>query len=754
MTIPFSIYLLKSAAWLTGFSMFYILFLRNERFFRIIRIYLIGGILASLMFPLISFHYDVEVVTSPLAGINVVPVSENLLAGIHPPQESSHIDLKAILLIIYLSGMITLAFRMILHLVTISKAIRRNVAYRQGSAWIIKDREIKPSFSFFNYIFINPSTTVPEEEHILNHEKVHVSQKHWFDILLAEMARMLQWVNPFAWLYVGFIRQNNEYLADESALKQIEDPAIYKAVLLNQIFSTPLIPFSNTFSYSTGKKRFDMMKKITASPFRKLKLLFILPVIAVIFYAFATPEYKYIAEPDNSAIIETLASLTKSVKGLVLNEENKPMAGVTITPSDKSALIVTDQSGKFLISNLPEGASLVFSYTGYKTQTIIPDYSNEMVINMARDPEAVTTLFKLVPPPETAPGQQPQSRPMVLIDGIESEKDLSVMDPNTINTISILKDKSATAVFGEKGKNGVIIITTKKSGQSNDKKEVRGIIKIENGNPLEGASIVLKGTAIGTVSDSKGAFALANVPGDGIIVASYVGFKMNMIRPLFDREMVISISKDTVSLGKINLPPPPPPPPVPGNAGSNAENGEKPLYIIDGEIKDIDLSTINSNDIESMNVLKGSKYVEKYGEKAKYGVVEIRTKQKSQLPAEEAGKPAPQNKNTMVLVEEMPMFPGGEKALADWIYKNIRIERNVNVNLLKEPVYVIFTVESTGKIRDIHVKSPVHPKMDAEAVRVISIMPDWKPGSQNGKAVDVIYQLPIDFNPENFRNKK
>jgi len=108
----------------------------------------------------------------------------------------------------------------------------------------------------------------------------------------------------------------------------------------------------------------------------------------------------------------------------------------------------------------------------------------------------------------------------------------------------------------------------------------------------------------------------------------------------------------------------------------------------------------------------------------------------------------------MVLVEEMPMFPGGEKALADWIYKNIRIERNVNVNLLKEPVYVIFTVESTGKIRDIHVKSPVHPKMDAEAVRVISIMPDWKPGSQNGKAVDVIYQLPIDFNPENFRNKK
>jgi len=60
---------------------------------------------------------------------------------------------------------------------------------------------------------------------------------------------------------------------------------------------------------------------------------------------------------------------------------------------------------------------------------------------------------------------------------------------------------------------------------------------------------------------------------------------------------------------------------------------------------------------------------------------------------------------------------------------------------------VVFTVSSTGKISNVRVVKPVHPLLDAEAVRIIRIMPDWLPGKQNGKPVDVIYQLPIDFNP-------
>jgi len=62
-----------------------------------------------------------------------------------------------------------------------------------------------------------------------------------------------------------------------------------------------------------------------------------------------------------------------------------------------------------------------------------------------------------------------------------------------------------------------------------------------------------------------------------------------------------------------------------------------------------------------------------------------------------------------------------------------------------EPVYVIFVVSKTGKIKNVKVKDPVNPAIDAEAIRVVSSMPDWIPGKQNGKSVDVNMQLPIDF---------
>jgi TonB family protein len=95
----------------------------------------------------------------------------------------------------------------------------------------------------------------------------------------------------------------------------------------------------------------------------------------------------------------------------------------------------------------------------------------------------------------------------------------------------------------------------------------------------------------------------------------------------------------------------------------------------------------------------------------------------------------------------MPMFEGGENALQKWIYSNVRVLGGIDRSMLKNPVNVVFTVSSTGKISNVRVVKPVHPLLDAEAVRIIRIMPDWLPGKQNGKPVDVIYQLPIDFNP-------
>ena len=107
---------------------------------------------------------------------------------------------------------------------------------------------------------------------------------------------MLQWFNPVIWIYIRFIRQNHEYLADEVALQRTSDPAIYKATLLNQIVGAPVVSLANSFNYSINKKRFYMMKNIISSPYRKMKILFILPVFAIVLYSFAEPEYRYASQ--------------------------------------------------------------------------------------------------------------------------------------------------------------------------------------------------------------------------------------------------------------------------------------------------------------------------------------------------------------------------------------------------------------------------------------------------------------------------
>src|ERR1035437_9978534 len=320
----FGLYLLKSVTWIAGFALVFILFLRNERFFFLNRIYLLAGILTSFIFPLISIHYTVilPVVQNLQTDNAVVTEIQNTGKNILP-------DLKIILLALYAAGVffvITLMFRQGR---SIMSAIRKSDIISLRPVKLIKTADYTSAFSFFSYVFVNPSITDVETKEIMIHEMVHIRQKHWVDLLLVELLCMMQWFNPLVWIYVRFIRQNHEYLADEVALTQTSDPAIYKAVLLNQIVGAPVVSLTNSFNYSPNKKRFAMMKNIITSPYRKMKVLLILPVFALVLFSFARPDYKYKYLNDSSANFNA-SSEEKSVKGKVVSEENKPLPGATV----------------------------------------------------------------------------------------------------------------------------------------------------------------------------------------------------------------------------------------------------------------------------------------------------------------------------------------------------------------------------------------------------------------------------------------
>jgi hypothetical protein len=328
-------------------------------------------------------------------------------------------------------------------------------------------------------VFVNPSVTDVETKEIMIHELVHIRQKHWFDLLLVELLCMMQWFNPLVWIYIRFIRQNHEYLADEVALQQTSDPAVYRAVLLNQIVGAPVVNLANSFNYSPNKKRFNMMKNIISSPYRKMKILLILPVFAIVLFAFAKPEYRYADESAGNSVSD--ASLQqKPVKGTVVQNDGKPLEGAIITVTGTTIGTITDAKGNFRLDNIPNDGSLVISFVGFKSKVLKPVFTSEMAINMVRDTVKYLNLNISTPPPPppmnaagdlNAPPPPPPPpptsgidlkgdgpQPLYVVDGsITSKAEVEKINPETIESVYVLKDKSAaekpaTDKYGEMGK--------------------------------------------------------------------------------------------------------------------------------------------------------------------------------------------------------------------------------------------------------------------------------------------------------------
>lgn len=117
---------------------------------------------------------------------------------------------------------------------------------------------------------------------------------------------------------------------------------------------------------------------------------------------------------------------------------------------------------------------------------------------------------------------------------------------------------------------------------------------------------------------------------------------------------------------------------------------------------------------------------------------------KVELASLKEGSPS-DKMNPFVTVEQMPAFPGGESAMHEFIKNDLKYPEEAQKNGIQGRVTVRFIVKSTGDISDVSVIRGIEPSMDKEAARMVSSMPKWTPGKQNGQAVDVYYTLPIVY---------
>ncbi|MDZ7633015.1 MAG: M56 family metallopeptidase [Bacteroidales bacterium] len=468
-------YLLKSAAWLAGFTLIYLLFLRKERFFRLKRAYLVAGVVMSLLLPLITVHYRVNLPAPVVQETQVGTMAQTIQPAVAAEQHEQKSPLTLFMLA-YAAGMVLMLFRTLLHFFSLYHALTTGSVSRTGDAVMVKTEKYTSAFSFFNYVFINPSVSERDAREILNHEMVHLKQKHWFDLLLVEMMSLIQWMNPFVWIYSALVRQNHENLADEEALQSTSDPAGYRAALLNQVFNARLISLSNSFNFSFNTNRFEMMKKIAYSPYRKLKLLLVLPVFAIVFYAFSTPEYIYtesagpseiiLAEPAGPSEItpsESFSITQHLIRGVVYREDGTPFQGVNVNVSGTPLTVTTDASGRFELKGIPENVILVFTYKGYKYLPLNPVIDKEMTVRMEPDPNYVDPATLK---PDTSIKKKPKQ--LVVVDGVLTDQTVSeVMEKmgNDFGMAKSLTPEEATKKYGEEIPGGSVEIYSREKAR-------------------------------------------------------------------------------------------------------------------------------------------------------------------------------------------------------------------------------------------------------------------------------------------------
>lgn len=119
-------------------------------------------------------------------------------------------------------------------------------------------------------------------------------------------------------------------------------------------------------------------------------------------------------------------------------------------------------------------------------------------------------------------------------------------------------------------------------------------------------------------------------------------------------------------------------------------------------------------------------------------------KAKEEIAQPEPPKNEEENK-VFDVVEEQPSFPGGQGALMAWLNDNIKYPVVAAENGIQGKVIVQFVVGKNGSISNVKVLRSVDPSLDKEAVRVVSNMPHWTPGKQNGASVNVRFTLPVTF---------
>ena len=498
----FLIYQGKTAVILAVFYMFYRLLLSKDTFHRFNRIILLGTAALSFVLPLcvITIHEVVMIPAVQSAPQMLESATIGTMAAVAEVSEPIWPYVICAVFVIGALGVLLMAVVSIAKVICIIRSGEHHTL-ESSETLVITDAEIAP-FSWMKYIVLSREDYENGYSQILTHEKAHIALKHSWDVLFVDMITALQWFNPAMWMLKADLRAIHEFEADDAVLRSGADVKEYQYLLIRKAVSKSGYSVANSFNHSTLKARITMMSNKKSSRKGAWKALYVLPLVGISLSVTAETKVDYQYEPQEplkARIVEVHDTTdVKVIKISNQSQEDISIAGVYgaipaddqyfekqaekvkvvlseagADPGGKPIYIIDGQvqSDDFDINGLnpdfigkvevwtPENAEKEFGEKG-KSGVVEITSKEPVTIGSTADGSVKVQYIALDGSMESS--EVPQ--PLYVIDGqvMPEDYNLNTIDPEDIESISVLKDGKQTEVYGERAKDGVICITLKK----------------------------------------------------------------------------------------------------------------------------------------------------------------------------------------------------------------------------------------------------------------------------------------------------
>jgi len=420
------IYLLKANLVIVLCYLGYYFFLRKLTFYNLNRFYLLIGLLVALVYPLINVadFFNRQPYLKPATAY---AIDWGTLTNEVSPKIGPWDILTAIIWIVAVLFALRFSMRLFALWNIHKQSKPSRYTFYQYRKVLLK---IDP-FSFWKTIYVNPSLHESRDlDDIFKHELTHTNELHTIDVLLVELISVCFWFNPVIWFTRMAIKENLEFITDRKVLESGVDRKSYQYSLVNLMTQQKQSPIANHFNIHALKKRISMMNRKQSSKLNIGKYIFIVPAVAILALTFTvTKAYEEKREIANNLTIEKQpVAVEGTVKKFTENKPNK----------------------------------LTYSKTAVRPKQDTTK-GKSTAITFKKDTTAQKTGIRIR-------DSKLQGKPLYVLDGKPiNEIAMQHVNPNDIESISVLKDSSATAIYGPKAINGVVLIATKVKGAEKER---------------------------------------------------------------------------------------------------------------------------------------------------------------------------------------------------------------------------------------------------------------------------------------------